>query len=538
MQHSCVNKKLWPAVFTIVLVLNGHAQQHAFRFFPIKGLALQSNALIGRIGSHFFLLNTESNNGLGLSILDTTAATAATRHYSFPKQLVSIQVNERSIVLVATSQNGAGPAYHILELNEAGDEVDKKDGPLTAMRGPVKATISAGKQYLLFYELVRKTDDSVQLRGVMLGADRVVKKQLRYSFRHNIELDSEPELFLDNSGNTHILVYDKYDNYRISADLTVNTIPLTEEQIISETFTFRKVKLKRMRVFRNNDCNCLQAEGMYVDGVSRINKGLYSIAFPPGRKNELAPRFIPFNDEMVKNFRKGFSATDETILQSIALQDILYSDEGSFMILRINNGIPQKVMRINPEDDPSVKSLNRALNTSRAGDYQPPSQAITTGTTGAGARRSRTVPVMPIDKSGNASQLLSGAATRSSPLSSRASGRNAPKFICVKIDKEQGIQWYAGRSLDIFADDELYNRIFFIGGEKEALPLVLYQADPQEEPFPVLITMKAGKQLPDKFPEKKLVFSSMLYLDHFQYGSLYLNSETGESGLMVIKAKE
>lgn len=538
MQHSCLNKKLWPAVFSIVLVLNVHAQQHVFRFFPIKGLALESNALIGRIGSHFFLLNTESNNGLGLYILDTAAATAATRHYSFPKQLVSIQVNERSIVLVAASQNGAGPAYHILELNEAGDEVDRKDGPLTAMRGPVKVTISAEKQYLLFYELVRKTDDSVQLRGVMLGADRVVKKQLRYSFRHNIELDSEPELFLDNNGNTHILVYDKYDNYRISADLSVNTIPLAEEQIISETFTFRKVKLKHLRVFRNNDCNCLQAEGMYIDGVSKINKGLYSIAFPPGRKNELAPRFIPFNDEMVKNFRKGFSATDETILQSIELQDILYSDEGSFMILRINNGIPQKVMRINPEDDPSVKSLNRALSTSRSGDYQPPSQAITAGTAGAGLRRSRTVPVMPIDKSGNASQLLSGAPTRSSPLSSRASGRNAPKFICVKIDKEQGIQWYTGRSLDIFTADELYNRILFIGGEKEALPLVLYQADPQEEPFPVLITMKAGRQLPDKFPEKKLVFSSMLYLDHFQYGSLYLNSETGESGLMVIKARE
>lgn len=102
-----------------------------------------------------------------------------------------------------------------------------------------------------------------------------------------------------------------------------------------------------------------------------------------------------------------------------------------------------------------------------------------------------------------------------------------------------GIQWYTGRSLDIFAaDDELYNRIFFIGGEKEEVPLVLYQADALDEPSPVLITMKDGKQILDKFPEKKLIFSPMLFLDHFQYGSVYLNTETGVGGLLVIQTKE
>ena len=540
MTHSWLSKTLGSTVFAIVLILNVQAQSHVYSFFPVKGLALQSNALIGHIGSHFFLLNTESRNGLGIYILDTTTQTGITKQYDFPKQLQSIQVTENSIVFVASSQDRNGPAYHILSLNEKGELLNRKDGSLAGMHGPARVLVSAGKQYLLFYELSKKSNDSSQLRGVLLGAGWDIKKQLRYSFKQDAELDTDPEVFLDNAGNTHVLVYDKFANYRISADVTVNSIPLAEEQIVSEVFTFQKVKLKNMRVFQNNDCNCLQTEGMYVDGITKANKGVYSIAFPPGRKNELASRFIPFSEEQVKNFRKGFGATDENILKSIQLQDILYSDEGSFAILRINNGVPQKVMRINPEDDPSAKSLSRALSTSRAGDYQqPPTVALTTGVAGAAVQRTRTVPVMPIDRSAGASPLLSGAPPRSSPLSSRASGRNAPKFICIKLDKDQGIQWYTGLSLDVFAaEDELYNRVLFLGGEKQELPLLLYQADALDEPLPVLITLKDGKQMPDRLPEKKLVFSPLLYLDHFQYGSLYLNTETGMGGLMVIQTKE
>ncbi len=540
MVYSWLHKKRVSTILAIVLILNVQAQSHTYSFFPVKGMALQSNALIGRIGSHFFLMNTESRNGLGLYILDTTTQTGVTKQYDFPKQVLSIQVTEHSMIFVASSQERSGLVYHILTINEKGELLNRKDGPLTGMRGPAKALVSAGKQYLLFYELSKKSNDSSQLRGVLLGGEWEVKKQLRYSFKLDAELDTDPEVFLDNTGNTHVLVYDKFANYRISADVTVNSIPLTEEQIVSEVFTFQKVKLKNMRVFQNNDCNCLQAEGMYVDGITKANKGLYSIAFPPGRKNELAPRFIPFNEEQVKNFRKGFGATDENILKSIQLQDMLYSDEGSFAILRINNGMPQKVMRINPEDDPSAKSLSRSLSTSRAGDYQqPPTLVLTTGVAGAAVQRARTVPAMPIDRTAGASPLLSGAPPRSSPLSSRASGRNAPKFICVKLDKDQGIQWYTGLSLDVFAaDDELYNRVLFLGGEKQELPLLLYQADALDEPLPVLITLKDGRQMLDKFPEKKLIFSPLLYLDHYQYGSLYLNTETGVGGLMVIQTKE
>jgi len=529
-----MGRKPCSAIFCIVLALNVFAQQHNFRFFPVDVPALQSQALIGNINTRFFLLNTDRHDSLGIYIYDTSAQKGHARQYAFPKQLLAVQQKERSIIFIASTSNKKGVGYHVLELNEGGEVLRAKEGALPAMKGMPKLLTSADKSYTLFYELIRKSNDSLQIRGTILGSDWNTIKQLQYSFKQNMELDAEPETFLDNNGNTHVLVFDKYGNYRISSDLTVNTMPLTEEQIVSETFTFQKVKIKSMQIFQNNDCTCLQAEGMYVDGLSKTNKGIFSIAFPLGRKNELAPRFIPFTDDMLKNFRKGFAATEESILKSIQLLEMVYADEGSFAILRLNNGAPQQVQRNLTVEDPSTQSFLRSLNSSRATDYQPPLIAVNTG---GPNQRIRTTQV-PADKFVNAAPEMTGTSANKSPLLSRSTGRNAPKFICVKLSKEQGFEWYTSKSLDVFAaGDQPYNHIFFIGGEKESLPLALYQVDAFDEPYPVLITMKPGGLAKDKFPEKILVFAPIQFLAHSQYASLYLNTETGIGGLMFIQTK-
>ena len=135
--------------------------------------------------------------------------------------------------------------------------------------------------------------------------------------------------------------------------------------------------------------------------------------------------------------------------------------------------------------------------------------------------------------------MISGLPAHLSPLSSRASARNAPKIIFVKLDKEKGFQWYVSRSLDVFASGyDTYNHSFLTGGEPDEINVVLYQADAIDEPFPVWLTIRDGKQTVEKFPEKKLILSPVQFLDHHQFASLYLNTETGESGLMTVRAKE
>lgn len=508
------------------------SQTHQFQFFPIQEPGVWQLQLAGKLGSHFFLMNPESSPGLRVYIYDTVSRTGTTHIFDFPKPLVAVQTGENTIRFMATSRNQDQLTADLLELDTAGKQIRRQQTLLPGVKAPFRWLSSSNRQYLLFYQLIKKTTDSALIRGVILDADWQPRKQLLYSFRRNAEQDAEPETFLDNQGNTHVLVYDKYGNYRMSSDLAVNSISLGEELIVSETFTFEKVKLKTMRVFQNNECNCLQAEGMYVDGISKNNKGIYSIAFPPGRKNELAPRFIPFHNEMIRYFRKGFSATDETIQANLQLQDILYTDSGSVAVLKLAAGIPSPIQKIRPEDDPSLKALGSTLATARASDIVASAASAT-----ATAPRMRVNSVA--DKFANAAPLGGGLPPRPSALASKATGRNAPKLIFIKLGKEQGFAWYAARPLDVFhLPEEGFNRQLLASDGYKEVQVLQYQPDLLEEPYPVLLTITNGEQTVRKFPSKYLRFSPLQLMAPGQYASLFHNKETAEGGLLLVQTQE
>jgi hypothetical protein len=122
-------------------------------------------------------------------------------------------------------------------------------------------------------------------------------------------------------------VYDKYNNYRLSTELTINTISFEEEDMVSETFSLQKMKLKTMNIFQDASCNCLQAQGMYADGSTKTVRGMYTLSFPAARVNELRQRFSPFTPEMIKEFKKGFAATDGGICNSLLLTEIMYTEK-------------------------------------------------------------------------------------------------------------------------------------------------------------------------------------------------------------------
>jgi hypothetical protein len=188
-----------------------------------------------------------------------------------------------------------------------------------------------------------------------------------------------------------------------------------------------------------------------------------------------------------------------------------------------------------------LDGFSKALSISRGADLQTP---VTIAT----SRTPRTPGAPPVtatrnipqpDKYANASRDLPGSAVTRSPLSSRASARNAPKLIFMKLEKERGIQWYESRPLDIFNyNNDVYNRSFIASGEKQAITMLLYQADAADEPYPVLVTIQPGKQTVERLPEKKLVFSPCSYLRKGQYAALYQNTETGQGGLLLIRNKE
>jgi hypothetical protein len=208
------------------------------------------------------------------------------------------------------------------------------------------------------------------------------------------------------------------------------------------------------------------------------------------------------------------------------------------VIARLNVGVPQKASSLNSGGaDPSAKAIAQNLAIARANDIQVPvttTSATTTNNTQQRGRTRRGGSDVPAESS---SSMLSGNGDHyQSPLSSRASGRNAPKLVFIKLDKEQGISWYTARTLDIF-NIEPFNRQLLAGPNPNALALVVYQPDAQDDPYPVFIGIQDGKQLSEKIPVKKMLFSPITaFLDN-RFGALYLNTATLEGGIMLAERK-
>jgi hypothetical protein len=285
MYRFCLIKRSWILTLCLAAGISVTAQTHSFRFFPINDLPLIYQGFLGRVGSHFFLLNRTKFNGLDIYIYDTVLQKGTSHSFAVPGQLMSILLHEKSIAFVTISPGEEkNMKCNFLELDENGVVLRKKQNIIQTINVPLKVITSNDQKRILFYQYSKKGNDSGYIQGSMIGSDGEIEKQLAYSFRYDRERNIEPETFLDNAGNTHILVYDKYSNYRISTDLTLNSISFRNDEIVSETFTLQKIKLKTMRVFQNDHSNVLQAEGLYTDGMDKVTSGIYSISFPHDKK--------------------------------------------------------------------------------------------------------------------------------------------------------------------------------------------------------------------------------------------------------------
>lgn len=507
------------------------AQKHQFSFYPIPAYQYQTEGLVARYGSHFFLMGPEVGKELSLLVFDTVTKKSITRFYPFPRTVLSVDSMGNGLRLITTEIRRNGRVCHFMDLDETGNIIGRKETLLQGWRGNIQFLYSPNRKHLLYYQFITVSEDSSLIRGAIMDTGGRITKDLSYPFRMHASLDAVPEVFLDDQGNTHVLVYDKFDNYRISTNAWVNTIPFLQDEIESAGYVFGKVKLRNMRVFQNRELDCLQAEGMYTDGNDKKNKGIYVIRFPAGKNNALSQRFIPFHQEMTKKLKQGFSATEQMILNGLTLLDVKYEAKGSLALLNLQVGDPQKIMQLKPENDPSVSSFNKSLNNSRASDILLPVATTATSTQSRNRLQAgfsdKYVNTLPL--SGRTHSLLS-------PLASRSTSRNAPKLICIKLDSEKGFAWYLTKSLDVFIQErDYYNQVISIKVSDSEMAFVLFQADAAEEPYPVWVSFKNGAQQTEKIPGKMLVLSPIISVSGQGFACLYQDTVNGETGLMLVK---
>jgi hypothetical protein len=207
---------------------------------------------------------------------------------------------------------------------------------------------------------------------------------------------------------------------------------------------------------------------------------MYTLSFPAARVNELRKRFSPFTPEMIKDFKKGFAATDGGICNSLLLTEMMYTGNGSYAVFRLSSELVQ-------QQETRIRA-NRLWM-----DFSATSLVV-----------------------------------------SRANNWNSPKIIYVKMSRDQGIAWHSIKGQDVFRFTEArYNRTLINGNDDEVLTIMCL-ADKAEEPQPVLVSIKDGQQVIEKLPEKFLSFSPMQALAEHLYGSIYLNNTTREGGILLI----
>lgn len=476
--------------------ISSFAQKHSFRFFAINDTTGRYQNVLGSIHSKIFL--TTRGPGVDLFVYDTVAQMGEVRKYEFPRMMQTTIMREKSIAFVGAFFEDGKLYYKYLELDENGDSLRGHNDLLTLPSIRPEYALSPDKKHLLYFQSRRLNGDSALLQGTMIGVMGTVEKTLSYSFKHDKERDDFPSVFVDDNGNTHVLVFDKFDNYRLSTDLTINTVPFDEEAIISEAFALRKTKLKTVHFFQDSSGR-INAQGLYADGQTRSVKGLYNIVFPMARKNEVRPKFFAFGPDLVRAFGKNFSATNTQVLDGMRLENFVNTDSGAYAVFRIdrsvnpnaggyylNSGNPRS--SLNPGYDPGFTTFPR----------QAGSQAFV-------------------------------------KLLSRANYFNTPKLVYLRMNKNHEIEWHVTRGLDVFNTDFRYNRQMFAYDKQDFVTLT-YKADKWDDPQPVLVSFSNGRELVENLPQKYLTFSPLRSLSPKTFGSMFFDPVSGDSGIMLIQS--
>ena len=127
-------RKIVLIIVCLSIGLTAAAQSHTFRFIPINEVVIEKQGFVGKLGSHFFLMNRDNTGLLSLYVYDSVSQTGITRNYPFQKQPMSVLIYDKSILFISSIPNKTETAYYFLEVDEEGNLLRRKEGKLPNMK--------------------------------------------------------------------------------------------------------------------------------------------------------------------------------------------------------------------------------------------------------------------------------------------------------------------------------------------------------------------------------------------------------------------
>lgn len=305
------------------------AQIANFNFKTVKDVYLSSPKLIGASNGHYQILDFSSNAQSKLYVLDTNLNVISTRDLPY-QAYTGYQKRMGDTTMILWNSASIDSMYlTMLKLDVQGEELRQQKWAFSTKEHPAFrfTSVDENGRFVFYYALYQDSTDKVLVNGVLVDQQTENVKSLSYSVDFDEALQRFKMPLVDVKGNIHVAVYDKLTNYRLAATVQLYTIPSKERSLLTETFSFDKVKFYDLEFADNTYTNEIQLRGFYYDGLTKVKTGLASVGFPYDRINKISNHFTPVVDlqkfylmEGVSYYNKRFEPLDYLKVRSIQQQ--------------------------------------------------------------------------------------------------------------------------------------------------------------------------------------------------------------------------
>ncbi len=321
---------------------------------------LSNPKLLGKVG-HNYMITDVSVRGSTLSIFDSSfqfiqqteqlpVFYRAFKHITGDSLQVSwneFHTDEEWLCLQSFDQNGKSSPVRKLVINN----------PQHKLMSLV--TDKACQKYF-FYTLLANDSPNIVIEGVLLDANWQKLKDISGSFQLHSALEGAPVPIVDVAGNIHLFVYDKLSNYRLSASLTINTLPFRANDFQKEVFRFDNIKVYDPVFSDDTSRQSILMNDFFYDGQTKFKKGIVSIQIPYKRGKGIVSVLKEMPDSIQQKLRSETRnlRARQPLMESVVTTEIFQPGNAVFFLTDLLD-LPLHQLVRDTEVEPMARSHNR-----------------------------------------------------------------------------------------------------------------------------------------------------------------------------------
>ncbi len=312
------------------------AQKAGMQLFAAKDLRFIQPVLIGKVGSHFMVYDELSGWPSAIYTFDSSfeLVNKTPEYISSPR--IRFHISGDAVNITWKNQVRDTLSVSVVRLDEKGNEQWFNSSKYYFSRvnsSPAELATDIRGRYFLYYSLYTDPQNNDYIRAVLLDSTWKELKNGLYPLNYDNKLYNLSPLMVDISGNIQMAVYDKLGNYHLSSTVTLHTIPLNRDTLLTESFAIEKTKFHELTLADDTVTRSLQLQGFYYDGQYKAKKGVAVLKLPYERKQMIASKFHPFPAALPEALRANlrFGRKQDDASDNISLKEIFEKDGRLFV---------------------------------------------------------------------------------------------------------------------------------------------------------------------------------------------------------------